>query len=470
MKLTIATVIVSLVTFASCLDVPTQVHIALAGQAPTGESNSMAVSWHTEGKTPSSTVKYGTKPGTYTWTASGLQSTYYETWNHHVVLGELAPNTKYYYVVGDEASGWSKELSFVSAPLSSALRGNFSFFVFGDLGVENGDPSNDYITAHKDSVSFIWHAGDVSYADDAFLHAGCVTRFCYEETFDEYLSRAEVWASQIPYMTTPGNHEADCHDPSCLLDKERREKLSNFTAYNGRFRMPSPETGGVLNMHYSFNFGNVHFISIDTETGYPGAPGETRYVLPCGGFGEQLSWLEKDLQKAQAERALRPWIFVAGHHPMYQGDSINVEFQTAMEELFYKYGVDVYFSGHVHHYERNYPVYHGTPETTYTNPRAPVHMLIGGAGNDEMDDIQRTAAGDPSPREGPGKTRWWASTEAGGWTVLSDEGEHVGIGQVTVLDDSNIRFDYIRTKSQEVYDGFTLYRDHAPFIPAHQKK
>ena len=41
---------------------------------------------------------------------------------------------------------------------------------------------------------------------------------------------------------------------------------------------------------------------------------------------------------------------------MYQGKSINADFQTAMEDLFYNYGVDVYFSGHVHSYERDYPV------------------------------------------------------------------------------------------------------------------
>ena len=46
-----------------------------------------------------------------------------------------------------------------------------------------------------------------------------------------------------------------------------------------------------------------------------------------------------------------------GHRPMYQGKSINTEFQAAMENLFNKYGVDIYFSGHVHSYERDYPVY-----------------------------------------------------------------------------------------------------------------
>lgn len=60
--------------------------------------------------------------------------------------------------------------------------------------------------------------------------------------------------------------------------------------------------------------------------------------------------------EANKNRATRPWIFVQGHRPMYQGKSINADFQAAMEEMFYEYGVDIYFSGHVHSYERDYPV------------------------------------------------------------------------------------------------------------------
>lgn len=41
---------------------------------------------------------------------------------------------------------------------------------------------------------------------------------------------------------------------------------------------------------------------------------------------------------------------------MYQGKSINSDFQAAMEDMFNEYGVDIYFSGHVHSYERDYPV------------------------------------------------------------------------------------------------------------------
>jgi acid phosphatase type 7 len=193
---------------AAAGDLPSQVHIALAGKSATGDSNSMAVSWNTKHQTLTSTVKYGTQSGKYVSRSTGSASAYYQSFNHHVVLGELQPAKSYYYVVGDEVSGWSEELTFRSAHTSSELRGNYSFLVFGDLGVVNGGPSTDYLNAHRDDISLVWHAGDVSYADDSFLHPDCVFKFCYEDTFDKYMNMVQPVASTVPYMTTPGNHEA----------------------------------------------------------------------------------------------------------------------------------------------------------------------------------------------------------------------------------------------------------------------
>lgn len=59
-----------------------------------------------------------------------------------------------------------------------------------------------------------------------------------------------------------------------------------------------------------------------------------------------------------------------------------------LEELFYKYGVDVEIWAHEHCYERlfpiyNYTVYNGSLTEPYRNPRAPVHVITGAAGNKE---------------------------------------------------------------------------------------
>jgi len=60
-------------------------------------------------------------------------------------------------------------------------------------------------------------------------------------------------------------------------------------------RVPAPESNSNTNMWYSFDYANVHFVSIDTETDYPKAP------FNVSDFGDQLgntsleSILEDDL-------------------------------------------------------------------------------------------------------------------------------------------------------------------------------
>ena len=466
--------------FAS--DVPSQLHLALAGRNAEGLSDSMTVSWSTLNQTLTSTVKYGLSSGKYDFEATGSQLSYWETFHHHVVLpSALIPATDYFYICGDEVSGFSEERSFHSAPSHSIPEDSFSFAVFADLGIVNGASSINYVDGlvQKKQVDLVWQGGDVGYADDAWLHIDCVTDFCYEEEYDKFMNAIDSWTSKVPYMVLPGNHEADCHDPACLVDRNKRDQMSNFTTFNTRFRMPAPECDAAAeNMHYSFNYRNVHFISIDTETGFPGAPEETRYVLPCGGFADQLTWLENDLIQANKERDQRPWIFAQGHHPMYQGGGINAEFQAAMEELFFKYGVDMYFSGHVHSYERDYPVYQGiadnTGEAAYSSPRATTYVMIGGAGNDEMETdkayVKNTlAAGrkaqDPSPNDktgvkATGWSTWRESGTDGDWTAFVDKG-FFGVGKVDIIDGNTLKFDYIRTTAGEVTDSFVLSRSSA---------
>ena len=135
----------------------------------------------------------------------------------------------------------------------------------------------------KDDISLVWVAGDVGYADDSFLHLGCFFSFCYETVFDDFMAQlqAKGGASELPWMVTPGNHEADCHDFSCITKRAYREALWNFTAYNARFKMPSGPTGGNSNMWYSFDAGPVHFVSLDLETAYPGAVSQSPSHPAC---------------------------------------------------------------------------------------------------------------------------------------------------------------------------------------------
>lgn len=119
-------------------------------------------------------------------------------------MKNLSPSSDYFYIVGDEEGGWSSELQFKSAPLATRRRSGMSFAVFADLGSVNGEPTINYVDSIKDKIDLVWHGGDVSYADDSFLHVGCLTKFCYEEAYNKYMNMIQSWASKVPYMVAPG--------------------------------------------------------------------------------------------------------------------------------------------------------------------------------------------------------------------------------------------------------------------------
>ena len=443
-----------------------QVHVAVAGEA----SDGMAISFvtATADDCPESRVRYGLDEGDLAQGATGRQIQYLRSggWNHHVVLDGLVPDAVYYYSVCGEA----RVRHFRTVPDASTRE--LSFAVWGDLGGAGnglGDHTMAFLKERVEShnVSLLWHAGDVGYADDAFLHRGCVFNFCYEQAYDSFMQDMErVGADSVPWMVLPGNHEADCHSPACLLSSEYRAALSNFSAYSARFRMPSAESGGAANQWYSFDAGPVHFVSLDLETGYPGAAEEKRYVLPCGGFGDMLSWLEADLRRANAQRGARPWILAAGHHPMYDGRSVNTGLAEALEGLFEAYGVDVLFAGHVHSYARSWPTRGGRPtQRDYVNPAATTHLVVGGAGNDEMAGKRRALrrrlkdldASKPVVK----KTNAHLYTAVAGneWNAFKDEGSF-GVGLVRA-NATHLRFQYVRTAEGRVFDEITIVKDAA---------
>ncbi len=447
-------------------NIPNQVHIALAGKNDYGIVNTMAISWSTINDTQTHLVKYGTNSDNYTFVDTGYSKQYYNTYHHHVILSSLLqPNTHYYYIVGDENDGFSDEFTLISPTTKQDPNQSSTFLVYGDLGVWYSDDTRSYINKEVNTgeIDLILHSGDISYADDSFLHIGCRLKSCYESTWDIYMNLVEEWASKVPYMTAPGNHEADCHDTECIYNKKLGEKLSNFTAYNTRFRMPSEECGSnALNMHYSFNYKNIHFIAIDSETGYPNAPLEHKYYYPCGGFQEQMKWLEQDLIIANTNREEQPWIFVYGHRPIYQGNNTDVNLQAAMEDLFYKYKVDIYFIGHVHSYERTWPTYQGKvlstdPTTAYINPLSTIYLILGGAGNDEMSDAnipELNRVNDPTEIF---QYKNWSNGDYGPWSASVDL-HHFGIGKVNVINSTTLIFNYIQTSINKVYDSIIIQK------------
>ena len=326
------------VLFACCVvadDRPIQHRIALL---PGG----MSVSWSTVGPMDAlPQVRYGLSRSMLDSNKSGITRHYESstTWFHHVELHGLQPNTSYYWqpIV---AKGETPILRFTTAPSEpKAGEGEFSVAIFGDLGVDNGQGS-EYTLPHlrqlarSREVDLFWHVGDLAYADD---HAD--TSYTYEQIMEGWFHNMTegIW-TETPYMLCPGNHEN-------AGGRNSTESQKNFTSYRERFNMPHAYSGSQTNMFYSFEFENVHFINIDTESSFPGAPEGKQ----SGGFGDQEKWLRADLDKATANRERVPWILVGGHRPFWATDGYEKAQMDFFFPIFDEYDIDAIFVGHIHY-------------------------------------------------------------------------------------------------------------------------
>ncbi|KAE9018906.1 hypothetical protein PR002_g12967 [Phytophthora rubi] len=313
------------------------------------------------------------------------------------VVGGLKANTKYFYKVGNaKDKHYRGGLSSFTTARAAGDESPFTVAVYGDMGADdNSVATNKYVNSLVDEVDFVYHLGDISYADNAFLTAKNVFGFYYEQVYNKFMNSMTNVMRQMAYMVLVGNHEAECHSPTCLLSKSKKDQLGNYSAFNSCFRMPSPESGGVLNMWYSYEYGTVHFTTLSIETDYANAPSNAYFTKRVyGGFGDQLVWLEEDLKAADANRDNVPWIIVGMHRPMYTIRSCGPDgvpnndyearnVQEAFEELFIKYKVDLVLQGHVHTYERLYPTANNSAimdgvsrdNKTYENPKHPCTLL-----------------------------------------------------------------------------------------------
>ncbi|KAF8857110.1 Metallo-dependent phosphatase [Acephala macrosclerotiorum] len=345
-------------------------------------------------------------PNALTQTTSSSVSVTYATsltYNSHVNINGL-PYTTYYYL--PQYSNATTPYTFTTAHVAGDITPYTVGVVvdmgtFGALGLSNvaGTGAANTLAVNEqatiaaltkmiDSYEFMVHAGDIAYADywlkeeiqnyppTTTTAQGAV----YESILNAFFDEMEGITAQKAYMVAPGNHEANC-DNGGTTNKTSGQNFTasiclagqtNFTGYINHWRMPSGPSNGVGNFWYSYDYGMAHFVHIDTETdlgnGLIGPDeGSPEYGSPFGGYNQQITWLDNDL--ASANRTLTPWIVVFGHRGWYLScsGSVCAPCQTAFENLFHMYSVDLYISGHSHVYERTAPIYNGIVDPNYLN-------------------------------------------------------------------------------------------------------
>uniref|UniRef100_A0A8R1ES86 Purple acid phosphatase n=1 Tax=Caenorhabditis japonica TaxID=281687 RepID=A0A8R1ES86_CAEJA len=242
---------------------------------------------------------------------------------------------------------------------------SYKVCVFGDLGVYNGRSTQSIIkNGIAGKFDFIVHIGDLAYD----LHTN------HGKLGDQYMNLLEPVISKIPYMVIAGNHEND---------------NANFTNFKNRFVMPP--TGSDDNQFYSIDIGPVHWVGLSTEYyGFEAQYGNSSIFT-------QYNWLTKNLKEANENRAQVPWIALFQHRPFYCSVELAADCTLyenvilrhgalglpGLEAEYIKNSVDIGFAGHIHAYERMWPVadlkYYKGPNA-YHNPVAPVYFLTGSAG------------------------------------------------------------------------------------------
>ena len=123
------------------------------------------------------------------------------------------------------------------------------------------------------------------------------------------------------------------------------------------------------NDYYSFNYGNVHFIMLDSIDTKPGTVGD-----------DQIEWLKDDLEYYRNS----PAILVFIHHPLflppgrYPNDAIFCRQAQVLHALFAKYPVKAVFSGNLDRY--------------YSTRRGAIEYITAGCGGYNPSDSAKSHA------------------------------------------------------------------------------
>jgi len=323
------------------------------GNAPTLDREEKVIIWQTDSIPASFTVEYGSSR-LYNKSALAKATPLYlgtsQTILYRTILPNLSFDQEYQYRVSINGKPVA-EASFATRSTKPSSR----FVVFGDCGVGTAAEAKIAYQAYMQKPQFVLTTGDNVYS------RGRVSEYLknYFPFFNGTASSPQTGAPllrSIPFYHAIGNHDIYADNLATYPDglaffyyfdlprnapafqrlvtaKGRPEQLDSFKkATADRY----PNMG-----NYSFDNGNVHIICIDSNP----------YVYPFE--NDFLTWLENDLKNSKAK-----WKIVAFHHPGFNSSRVHYDAQwmRVLSPVFERSGVDLVLSGHVHNYQRSYPL------------------------------------------------------------------------------------------------------------------
>ncbi len=236
----------------------------------------------------------------------------------------------------------------------------YRFVAFGDCGVNSPEQKAIAFQTYELKPDFVVITGDIVY--DRGRVSEYQTRFWPIYNSDEASSSvgAPLMRSTL-FISAPGNHDIAGRDLERYPDG-----LAYFFYWNQPLNGPIGKEGGPLvpllkgpesaqsafrqaggeayprMANFSFDYNNAHWTVLDANPYVDWTDPGLR------------KWVEQDL--ASAKNAT--WRFVAFHHPGFNSSKAHFEQQQMrlMADIFEAADVDIVFNGHVHNYQRTYPL------------------------------------------------------------------------------------------------------------------
>jgi hypothetical protein len=276
---------------------------------------------------------------------------------YHVALTELEPGGTLAYRVHKggklvfEAEG--------RAP--KAADQPHRFVALGDCGAGTPEQREIAYRAFKLKPDFVMVTGDIVYSKGLISEYRDKFWPVYNADEASPASGAPLLRS-MPWIAAPGNHDIASRDLGKTPDG-----LAYFYYWFQPLNGPEGKEGGSLvapvlgpeenkkafldaagnafprMANFSFDYGNAHWTVLDANA-------TVNWTDP-----ELQRWVARDLAGASAAR----WRFVSFHQPGFHSSKthFNEQYMRILAPIFEAGKVDVVFSGHVHNYQRTYPLH-----------------------------------------------------------------------------------------------------------------
>lgn len=250
-------------------------------------------------------------------------------WHYEATATDLAPGTAYVYRVGRSGS-WSEERRFTTDdPAAKTL----TFSYMGDVQPAR-DTAGDFAKWGALTKAMYRRNPELAFS---VLGGDVVNSGISLAEFDAFRKNAGAVFSNLPLLSTVGNHESNFigGKPELFLDV---------------FALPQNGPEGFKEEFFSFDAANCHILVLNSWI----FSGEQK--LTEADYARVNDWIRRDLASSTAD-----WQIVITHIPTYavHSDATAAAVQKNWAPIFEQYGVDLVFEGHQHVYRRSYPLYEG---------------------------------------------------------------------------------------------------------------